>query len=108
MDGAVKQTNYRKWSFILFIVLLLVCAEGVVSFLDLLGNAYIKVRKDETSLSNIGFLVFIILAPLTFLGGVVCLIMSGIKKENKNYQYWVSAIGYPLLAILFLVVLIKW
>ena len=52
-------------------------------------------RKFE---QNIGILS--IVGNLILIAGIVLTILSVKNKEQKNYQYYFSVIGYPLILIL--------
>jgi len=47
------------------------------------------------------------LSWIFFIGGCVFLILSIVKKEQKNYQYWVPLLGFPLYLILTVVIFIN-
>ena len=82
------QTNFKKWSFRLFVDLIFV-------------NALIFYHVTTSAFPQpLVILVFSILSLIFLIVGGVCLILSIVNKEQKNYQYWVSIIGFPLYLIL--------
>lgn len=82
-----SQTNFKKWSFRLFIDLLF---SQALIFYHVVTSAFPQ---------GLVILIFSILSWLFFLGGSVFLILSIVKKEQKNYQYWIAVLGFPLYLI---------
>lgn len=88
-----KETNFKKWSFKLLvyvIIINLVIAYLVARFMPLIHNV-------ETF--NLRLLILGIVANVLWLIGLVLMILSVVKKETKNYQYYFSVLGYPLYII---------
>ena len=84
----VRQTNFKRWSFRLFIDLIFV-------------NALIWYHLTTSVFPQLLVMqIFSILGLLFFIAGCVFLILSIARKEQKNYQYWVSLIGFSLYLIL--------
>ncbi len=83
-----KQTNFRKWSFRLFVDLIFV--NGLI-FYHVTTSSFPQLLVIQ---------IFSILSLIFLIGGCVFLMLSIIKKEQKNYQYWVSVVGFPLYLIL--------
>lgn len=82
-----SQTSFKKWSFRLFIDLLF---SQALLFYHITTSAFPQ---------GLVILIFSILSWLFLLGGSVFLILSIVKKEQKNYQYWIAIVGFPLYLI---------
>ncbi len=82
-----KQTNYKKWAykFIIYLFLLNI----LVAFMVVRGNY-----------RPLAIIICAQLANLLLVAGTVLIILSVQNKEQKNYQYYVSIIGYPIFIIL--------
>ncbi len=92
--GDGKNNNFKSWSFRLLIYLLIiniVVFYMVVNFDDGFDNSE-KFNQNLYILSMIGNLILLI--------GVVLTIFSVVKREEKNYQYYTSVIGYPIIMII--------
>lgn len=89
-----KQTNYKKWSFKLFLYLIII--NIVVTYLVI--NFATGLHDSSRFNQNIGLLS--IVGNLILLIGVVLTILSIVNKEEKNYQFYISIIGYPIFIIL--------
>ncbi|WP_299674243.1 hypothetical protein [uncultured Tenacibaculum sp.] len=88
-----SRTNYKKWAFRLLIYLLIVEA---VSFYTVV-NFFNDIENSDTFHLRVNILWN--LSRVLFLLGSVLTILMLTKKENKNYQYYISLIGYPLFLI---------
>jgi len=86
-----RQTNFKKWAFRLFVDLI---------FVNILIFYHVTTSDSPRPLL---VMIFSILSLIFFVGGCVLLTLSIINKEQKNYQYWVSIIGFPLYFILTIV-----
>ena len=82
-----KETNYKKWAFKCFIYIVLL--NVLVAYMIVKGNY-----------EPLAILVCSILATLVLFLGTALTILTVTKKEEKNYQYYVSVIGYPIFIIL--------
>ncbi len=82
------QTNFKKWAFRLFI--------------DLIFSQALIFYHISTSdfPQRLVILIFSILSWIFFIGGSLFLILSIVKKEEKNYQYWIALLGFSLYLIL--------
>lgn len=83
-----RTTNFRKWSFRLFVDLVFV--NGLI-FYHLATSAFPQ---------PFVILIFSVLSLVFFIGGSVLLVLSIKNNEQKNYQYWISAVGFPLYLVL--------
>lgn len=88
----VRKTNFKKWSFRLFVDLLF--AQGLL---------YYHVTSSGL-LNTTLIMIFSILSLLFLIGACVFLILSIVNKEQRNYQYWIALIGIPL----YLIVAFAW
>ncbi|WP_272149862.1 hypothetical protein [Tenacibaculum aiptasiae] len=89
-----KPTNYKKWSFKLFLYLIII--NIVIAYLVI---NYIHLVHDSSRFNqNIGILS--IVGNLILIAGIVLTILSIVNKEEKNYQFYISIIGYPIFIIL--------
>ena len=90
-------SNYKKWAFRLFIYLIIiniVVSYLVFNYAEGFHNPD-KFQQNVTILSSIAFLILLVGSILTFL--------SVKNKEKKNYQYYFSVFGFPLMIILTLI-----
>lgn len=88
-----KTTNYKKWSFRFFIyIILLQC----VAFYRTINFA---AGIDDTADFELKTSILSLVNILLFIVGVIFTILSIVKKEKKDYKYFISIIGYPLLLI---------
>jgi uncharacterized membrane protein HdeD (DUF308 family) len=86
--------NFKKWAFrflIYIIILNIIIYYMVINFASGFDDPE-KLNQNLTLTSIIGILLL--------LAGIVFISMSLIKKEEKNYQYYISIIGYPIIIIL--------
>lgn len=83
-----KQTNFRKWSFRLFVDLIFI--NGLIYY-HVATSAFPQLLVIQ---------IFSVLSLICLILGSVFLILSIKNKEQKNYQYWISAVGFPLYFIL--------
>ena len=88
-------TNYRKWSFKLLIYLFILNIILVVKILN--SSGFFLSSKTEAI-----FFYTAALIDLLFVAGIILTLLSIVRKEKKDYRYWVSVIGYPLLILIFI------
>ena len=81
------KTNYKKWAFKLLIYTVLL-------------NVLVGFMVYKGSHRPLTIVLFSWIANLLLLAGTVITILSIQGKEAKNYQYYASMIGYPILIIL--------
>ncbi|PPK95699.1 hypothetical protein LY01_01292 [Nonlabens xylanidelens] len=84
-------TNYRAWAFRLFLYLVII---NIIATIIVINNDFTIINK----LSNI-LNITSILAMFFLFTGIILTIIMVIKKEAKDYKYYVSVIGYPLLIL---------
>ncbi|WP_299249596.1 hypothetical protein [uncultured Aquimarina sp.] len=98
-----KKTNYKKWSF-LFLVLLIIIdiSTYYYVYLDAASGGLSSVDRFIQNLNIIGMV-----SNLFLLIGIILFILSLIYKEKKNYQYYISIIGYPIVIVQTILVLIQ-
>lgn len=93
----MNETKYKKWSFRLLIYLIII--NVLVAYLVMnFAVGFHDVGRFE---QNIGILSLV--ANLILIVGILFTILSIKNKEQKNYQYYFSIIGYPIFLILTLV-----
>jgi hypothetical protein len=81
---------YQNWSFRLLIytiTLTIVITIILLNTIEPLGT-----KTDFTVERNL--LILGITSTLTFCAGIICLIISFLKKEDKNYKFYVSLVGF--------------
>lgn len=89
-----KPTNYKRWAFrflIYLIVLNIIVFYLVVNFMDGFQDS-VKFNQNMFIFSSIGTIILIT--------GVIFTILSIVKKEEKNYQYYISIVGYIFFIVL--------
>ncbi|WP_053990438.1 hypothetical protein [Mangrovimonas sp. TPBH4] len=89
-----KQTNYKLWAFRVFlyvVVINLVIAYGVMTFA-------VGFHDMEKFQRNIG--IASVFGNLLLITGIILTILSIKNNEKKNYQFYISIIGYPFFLIL--------
>lgn len=85
-----KKTNYKKWAFLLFILLVIV---NLMTAYLMMGNP--EEIEDINSLKiKLGYLI--IASSLSLLIGIILTFMSFMNQEKRNYQFYIPAIGFPL------------
>ncbi len=94
-----RKTNFKKWAFkfLVYIILLNVLVAYMMT-----RTTLVITPVEITDTSNLSFYVFIcsLLATLLLIAGVLLTILSVARREEKNYQYYISLIGYPIFIIL--------
>ena len=88
-----NNTNYKKWSFRLFLYLIITN----IAIAYLVINYAIGIHDSEIFERNLGILS--IVANFILLIGIILIILSITNKEKKDYQFYISIIGYPLFLI---------
>jgi hypothetical protein len=90
---SIKTTNYKRWSFrfLVYIILLqLTIFYKIYTFEpgihDPSGHSF--------KISIASGLVIVLLFP-----GIIFTILTIVNKERKNYKYFFSIIGFPILLI---------
>ena len=90
----MKETKYKKWAFRLLIYLIII--NLLVTYLVM--NFAVGFHDPGRFEQNIGILSLV--ANLILIVGIVFTILSIKNKEGKNYQFYISVIGYPIFLIL--------
>ena len=83
-----KPTNYKRWAFkflIYLVVLNIAVAYLVVNFAEGLNHS---------TRFNQNILILSVVGAVIHITGVIFTILSIVKKEEKNYQYYISIVGY--------------
>lgn len=88
MNQEKKRWNYKNWSFRLLIYLIffnLAIAYIVLNYVEGLHDPHIFSRN---------IIILSIITNLMLVAGVVLTILSIKSKEEKNYKYYISIIGF--------------
>ena len=86
------KTNYKKWSFRLFLYAII--AYLVINYKVLAYNGINPLEALSTQIMISSIIIFICL-PL----GLIFTILSYLNKEERNYEYYISIFGIPSLLI---------
>jgi len=89
-----NETNYKKWSF-KFLIYLIIINIAVFYMVVNFANGFDDSEKFNSNLNIIS-----IIGNSILLIGIILLGLSIIKKEKKNYQFYVSFFGYSIFLIL--------
>ncbi|TCI85583.1 hypothetical protein [Tenacibaculum sp. M341] len=98
--GNKKETNYKKWAFrfLIYLVIMQILTFYVsVKLLNVLINPEDLLKK-LTMISIISKVILVV--------GICMTVMSIVKKEKENYQYYISIVGYCIFTILTLLPLV--
>ena len=89
----MNKFNFKKWAFRFTIWVLII---NLTNFF--LTVNYVDFPEIE---NNIGLTLFYFgaLSIILTLLSVVFIVVSSIKKEDKNYQFWISVIGIVIFGI---------
>ncbi len=90
------KSKYKNWSYRFFIYLVII--NIVIVFLTINFVSYSGNQKANGFVLKI--MILSILSFIFFIAGSILTILSYTKKENKDYKFYISAIGYPLFLIL--------
>jgi CDP-diglyceride synthetase len=93
----MKKINFKKWAF-RFIVWILII--NIITFYLTINYVDFPGVENNTGL-NLFYLG--ILSGILMILSVIFVIMSSVKKEKRNYQYWISIIGIVIFGIIPLV-----
>ena len=97
----MNNINFKKWAFHFMIWIIII---NIISFY--LTISYNSLFNGQDNTGEV-LLYFGIIGIILLLLSLVFIILSSIKNEKKNYQYWISVIGVfifgvlPILASLF-------
>lgn len=84
----MNKINFKKWAFRFTIWLLIL--NIVIAYLIINHTDFPGVENN----TGIRILLFSILSTILLILSVTFIIISTIKKEKKNYQYWISVVGF--------------
>ncbi|WP_053976797.1 hypothetical protein [Mangrovimonas xylaniphaga] len=90
----IKQTNYKQWAFRVFLYVVavnLVIAYRVMTF----AVGFHDIEKFQRNIAIVS-----VFGNLLLITGIILTILSIKNEEKKNYQYYISIIGYPFFLIL--------
>ena len=93
----MKKINFKKWAF-RFIVWILII--NIITFYLTINYVDFPGVENNTGL-NLFYLG--LLSGILMILSVIFVIMSSVKKEKRNYQYWISIIGIVIFGIIPLV-----
>ena len=90
----MNNINFKKWAFHFMIWVLII---NIISFY--LTISYTSIFNEGDNTAEVLF-YFGILGTVLLLLSLIFIIFSTIKKEKKNYQYWISIVGLVIFGIL--------
>lgn len=102
-----KTVNYKTWSFRFLIYLILLNA--LVAYIIVTSTTLLIESEGFEKPKNNSELYFHILTILTnilLILGIILTIISILKKEQKDYKYIFSIIGYSIFLILAIITII--
>lgn len=90
----MNRINFKKWAFhftIWIMIINIITIYNIINYTNFPGVA-----------DNMGLRLFLlgILSTILLLLSIAFIIISSIKKEERNYEYWTSVIGVFLFGIL--------
>ncbi len=97
----MNKLNYKKWALRFIIWILIINIATVYLTVN-----YVNFPGIEDS-SGMNILLLRILGKVLLILSIIFIVISTVKKEEKNYQYWISISGIalfgivPLIGILF-------
>ena len=101
------KTNFKHWSFRLFIYLIILNILIVYSLIKTPVFGSLNGKNESLENLNAGILIFSILSFLLLIVGVILTVLSMVNKEERNYQFYVSIIGYPVYIVAALILTIS-
>ncbi|WP_435139282.1 hypothetical protein [Formosa sp. A9] len=90
----MNNINFKKWAFHFMIWILII---NIISFY--LTISYTSLFNEGDNTAEVLF-YFGILGTVLLLLSLIFIIFSTIKKEKKNYQYWISIVGLVVFGVL--------
>jgi uncharacterized membrane protein len=90
----MNNINFKKWAFHFMIWILII---NIISFC--LTISYTSLFNEGDNTAEVLF-YFGILGTVLLLLSLIFIILSTIKKEKKNYQYWTSIVGLVIFGLL--------
>ncbi|WP_299680542.1 hypothetical protein [uncultured Dokdonia sp.] len=89
---STEKTNYKKWAFILCIICILLWIASTSILLSISTSIDIEILVLMLN-------IFGIISNIALIAGVILTILSISNKEKKNYQYYTSIVGFPILIL---------
>jgi CDP-diglyceride synthetase len=90
----MKKINFKKWAFRFTIWILII---NIITFYMTIN--YVDFQSFEKN-TGLNLFYFGILNGILMILSVIFVIMSSVKKEKRNYQYWISIIGIVIFGII--------
>ena len=90
----MNNINFKKWAFHFMILILII---NIISFY--MTISYTSLFNEGDNTAEVLFYLGISGTVLLLLS-LIFIIFSTIKKEKKNYQYWISIVGIVIFGIL--------
>jgi len=95
-------TDYRKRAFRLLIILL-ICFLIEISIIFLIKDFFELIGYPIIFAFS---LIFILVAIPLYIIGAILTVLAIKYKETKDYKYYVSIIGYPLIILIIMIVIL--
>ncbi|WP_299157040.1 hypothetical protein [uncultured Tenacibaculum sp.] len=89
----MNKINFKKWAFRFTIWLLIL--NTAIAYLIINHTDFPGVENN----TGIRILFFSILSTILLILCITFIIISTIRKEQKNYQYWISVIGILIFGV---------
>jgi heme/copper-type cytochrome/quinol oxidase subunit 3 len=94
----MNKISYKKWAFRFTIWIL------IINLVTFFVAFYLTVSYEDfpgvENNSGLNLVYLEILSSIILLLSVIFIIISSVKKERRNYQFWISIIGIMLFGIL--------
>ncbi|GLB52963.1 hypothetical protein NBRC110019_20030 [Neptunitalea chrysea] len=100
MKQTKKNTQYKKWAFRCLICVVVLNIATYYVTLTQVDMSFVPDIRQMTTTQKVLRIVGI-LTNLLFVAGLVLTIMSMVKKEKKDYQWYTAVIGFGLLLLFF-------
>ncbi|MGJ8685643.1 MAG: hypothetical protein ACSHWW_13515 [Nonlabens sp.] len=89
----MNNINYKKWAFHFIIWVVII---NLIK-LFLLSN-YANFPRIQDSIPQVASALYL-LSIVLLIATLIYVIISVVKKETRNYQFWIAAIGFFLFGI---------
>ncbi len=89
----MNKINFKKWAFHFLIWVIVI---NIIIFYKSTRYTSVLIEQDNTGLA---IFYLGVIATILLLMSLIFVVLSTIKKEQKNYQYWISVIGIILFGI---------
>jgi small-conductance mechanosensitive channel len=90
----MNSVNFKKWAFHFMIWIIII---NIITIY--LTISYTSIFNTQNNTGEI-LLYFGIIATILLLLSITFIILSSIKKEKRNYQYWISIVGIFIFGVL--------